>query len=323
MPDSISTYGNGWQTIDEIVVPSQPVEQLVPAGMQSVSPKKAVPLWKPVRVVADSAAKAREDSIVRAVNDSLAREKSGYGIVLQAPYRSQVADPSSSPDSYGDGLSWVFAALTVLFCVVCLKLRNTPRYIGTLVSDMKDMRTRHNMFDNTVRETSFLIILIIGWICCVGILLWQSLCLTTPSRPEDSLAVSVRPLGGIGLCAGVVAVYVIFMLLAYEVTGNVFSDRKLTRIWVKGASAAMGLQTFVFFPLALLSLCYPEWSRVILILAATVFVIGKIQFIFKGFRIFFNQISSWLLFLYYLCSLEIVPLILVYFVALQVCVLWL
>lgn len=101
--------------------------------------------------------------------------------------------------------------------------------------------------------------------------------------------------------------------------GNVFSDRQLTRLWVKGATALMGLQSFMFFPLALLSLCYAEWGGIILILAGIVFVFGKIQFIYKGFRIFFNQMSSWLLFLYYLCSLEIVPLILAYLAALQIC----
>ncbi len=320
MQDSIqhNAAAQGWQTVDEIVVPSQSAEQLVPVGMKSQSVKKSAGFRKPAAVV-DSAAKAREDSIIRAVNDSLAHEKSGFGIVLQAPYREQVAVSSSEQSGAGDGLSWVFAVLAVLFCAVCLKFRNTPRYIRTLVADMKDVRTRHNMFDNTVRETSFLIILIVAWICCSGILLWQLQRLTVPDAGFNSLSIADRPLPGIGICAGVAAVYVVFMLLAYEITGNVFSDRKMTRIWVKGASATMGLQVFLFFPFALLTLCYPEWNRTILILAGFVFIIGKIQFIYKGFRIFFNQISSWLLFLYYLCSLEIVPLILAYLAALQVC----
>lgn len=321
MQDSIqhSAAGQGWQTVDEIVVPSQSAEPLVPVGMKSQQAvRKSVNTWKPVAVL-DSAAKAREDSIIRAVNDSLAHEKSGFGIVLQAPYREQFAASPAEKSASGDGLSWVFAVLAILFCTVCLKFRNTPRYIRTLVSDIKDVRTRHNMFDNTVRETSFLIILIVAWICCSGILLWQLLRLTVPDVAFNSLSIPDKPLAGIGICAGVAAVYVIFMLLAYEITGNVFSDRKMTRIWVKGASATMGLQVFLFFPFALLSLCYPGWNRIILILAGFVFVIGKIQFIYKGFRIFFNQISSWLLFLYYLCSLEIVPLILAYFAALQIC----
>ena len=326
MQDSIQNSGvqqEGWHTVNEIVVPSQSAEQLLPVGMSSSPVRKAVGTWKPVKSVADSIAKAKEDSIVRAVNDSIAKEKNAFGVVLQPPYREHVSDIVAARVSSGDGLSWVFAVLAILFCAVCLKIKNTPRYIKTLVSDMKDVSVRHNMFDNTVKETSFLIILIIAWICCVGILLWQLLKSTVPGLPAYSVSIPDSPLAGIGLCSAVAASYVVFMLIAYEITGNVFSDRKMTRIWVKGASATMGLQVFLFFPLALLSLCYPEWNRIILILAGSVFVIGKIQFIYRGFRIFFNQFSSWLLFLYYLCSLEIVPLILSYLAALQICVMWL
>ncbi|MDE5870106.1 MAG: DUF4271 domain-containing protein, partial [Muribaculaceae bacterium] len=61
------------------------------------------------------------------------------------------------------------------------------------------------------------------------------------------------------------------------------------------------------------------WTVGLLEIAAGVFILGKIMFIYKGFRIFFNQISSWMLFLYYLCSVEIVPLILTYFATLQLC----
>lgn len=322
MRDSVSTHGAGWQTVDEIVVPQHASEPLIPVGMKKSAPAKAVSAWKPVQQV-DSAAKARQDSIIRAVNDSLAKEKSGFGIVLQAPYREQLTATANTRNASGDGMSWVFAVMAILFCAVCLKLKNTPRYIRTLVSDIKDVRTRHNMFDNTVKETSFLLILIAGWICCAGILLWKLLLYTVPDIPGASLTIPDKPLAGIGLCSVVAACYVIFSLLAYEVAGNIFTDSKLTRIWVKGATATMGLQVFLFFPLALLALCYPEWSREILISAGIVFLIGKIQFIYKGFRIFFNQISSLLLFLYYLCSLEIVPMVLAYVAALQICVMWL
>lgn len=323
MQDSIQNNGGGhgaWQTVDEIVVPSHAAEPLVPVGMKTVGAVKPASVWKPVHSASDSTARARRDSVIRAVNDSLAKEKSGYGIVLQAPYREHVQEAAGKVASRsGDGLSWVFVAMAVIFCAVCLKLKNTPRYIKILVSDMKDVRTRHNMFDNTVKETSFLLILIIGWICSVGVLLWDLLRLTVSDSPFGSFGIPDSPLCGIGLCAGVAAVYVIFMLLSYEIVGNVFSDRQLTRLWVKGATALMGLQSFMFFPLALLSLCYAEWGGIILILAGIVFVFGKIQFIYKGFRIFFNQMSSWLLFLYYLCSLEIVPLILTYLGAVTLC----
>ena len=46
--------------------------------------------------------------------------------------------------------------------------------------------------------------------------------------------------------------------------------------------------------------------------AAGVFLVAKMLFIFKGARIFLHGFSSIMLFFYYLCSLEIVPLVLVY-----------
>lgn len=314
MRDSVN-----WQ-IEEVVVP-QHEEQLVPIGMQSVQSKKPVQSWKPVAAPLDSAAKAREDSIIRAVNDSLAHQTSGYGLLLEAPYKEVQTVKTVSSHKVGDGgMSWIFVVLALLFFAVCMKLKNSSRYIRTLFTDLRDVRTRQNLFDNTVRETTFLIILILGWICCAGVLMWTLLQYTVGVHPEASVSIPDKPLAGFGICCGVMSVYVIFMLLAYEISGNIFTDGKLTRIWVKGATAVMGLQTFVFFPLALLALCYPAWDKWVLIAAAVAFAVGKIQFIYKGFRIFFTEISSLLLFLYYLCSIEIVPLILAYLAALKICV---
>ena len=94
-------------------------------------------------------------------------------------------------------------------------------------------------------------------------------------------------------------------------------------MWVRGAAATNGAEAFLLFPFALLALTQPEWNPGVLILAGIVFILGKFLFIFKGFRIFFNQFSSWLLFLYYLCSLEIIPLLLTYGLTLTLCSMWL
>ena len=322
MQDSVRNTQN-WQTVDEVVIPSAAQEPLVPYGMPANAPAKptAYKTWKPVF---DSVAKAREDSIVRAVNDSLAHIQSGYGIVLESPYASQLQHPELAKQSSAEGLSWIFVALGVLFCIVCIKLKNAPGYLMTLIADAKEVRMRHNVFDNTVKETSFLIILLIGWICCAGIMLWELVRCAggVPLFPQPQ-PVPDHTLLGVGLCSAVAAVYVVFMLLSYEFAGNVFADRKVTRLWVKGATAGMGLQTFLLFPVALLALCYPEWCNTLLWIGGGILVFGKILFIYKGFRIFFQQIRSWLLFLCYLCSLEIVPLILAYLLAYQICVKWL
>ena len=322
MQDSISSYGN-WQTVDEVVVPSGNQEPLVPYGMKSGVTSKPATTYYGWQAKRDSIAKAREDSVTRAVNDSLAHIKSGYGLVMESPYENREM-PMQLSHHTSQGMSWVFAILGLIFCVVCLKLKNTPGYMRTLWMDMLEVRMRHNVFDNTVKETSFLIILIVGWICCAGVLLWQLIqtfggmpFVATPQPMPD------HPLLGMGICAAVAGVYVVFMLIAYEITGNVFSDGNITRLWVKGASAGMGLEVFLLFPLALLTLCYPEWDKILLCVGGGIIGIGKIVFIYKGFRIFFQQLRSWLVFLCYLCSLEIIPMILAYLLAYQICGNWL
>ena len=245
------------------------------------------------------------------------------GIILIDPASAYRSPKESEPGTAKfDGMSWIYLVLAVLFCITGIKFKGSSRYLKAVVSDLTDTRVRHNAFDDTVKETSLLILLNLLWTACAGILLWTTVKLTTHFTAADSISLTTNAAKGIGICIGVVSIYTSLLYLAYLIVGNVFSDRKLTRLWIKGAAASTGLQTFLMFPLALLALSYPASSATVLIIAAIVFVIGKIVFLYKGFRIFFTQISSWMLFLYYLCSLEIVPLVLTYVAAVCACTAW-
>lgn len=320
--DSITYNGGRWHSEDGIIRPvsdqPEPAKEVILAAKKSGMRKKNN-TWQDasaVTTINDPGMPARDTLQIQIIPDSLTTSKH-YGIVLVRPKEAETPVAAGNADK---GMSWVYLALAILFCAVALKFRNNPRYISALLSDLTEVRTRNNAFDNTVRETMFLFLLNLMWIACAGIFLWQTIrytCVYLP--PEYSLGIPDRPAPGIGLCCGVAAIYQLLMMLAYYVVGVVFSDSARAILWVKGSAASQGLEVLPLFPLALLSLFYPQWLAVLLIIAACVFVIGKIIFIFKGFRIFFTHISSWLLFLYYLCSLEIVPLILCYASALIIC----
>lgn len=208
------------------------------------------------------------------------------------------------------GLSWISAALLLLFVVVAIRFRNNSKYLGALLRSAIEVRTRGNVFDDTVKESSFMLVLNIMWCLCTGVLLYT----LTGGRPE--MAGSAAGMGmGVLLCAA----YELFMILAYWIVGNVFSDSLHTKLWVRGFLSATGLTTLVLFPAALLTLCYPALAVTALWIGLFAIITGKIVFIWKGFRIFFTQMGAWVLFLYYLCSLEIVPLILLYVAALNLC----
>lgn len=237
------------------------------------------------------------------VSDTMVDKGMHTGLLLDP---DPVATAKARPDAT-EGDSWVMLGLIVMFVAVCLRIKSNFRYISALLSDLVEVRERHNVFDDTVRETSLLVMLNVLWAFCTGVLSFKALCYYGLIHPASG---GMQSVAMIGICAGMSLVYTLFKTIAYTLVGNVFSDGFHTRMWVKGYLAGQGLMAVAFFPLALCSLCYEEWNSGLLITAAVVFILGEIIFIYKGFRIFFTQISSWVLFLYYLCSLEIVPLIL-------------
>ncbi|MDE6382124.1 MAG: DUF4271 domain-containing protein [Muribaculaceae bacterium] len=341
--DSIRTT-TVWQTENDIVVPVTVHEQVAgetsaagktvktptPVHKTSVKSFKGVPrlLAYPYtgedEVPGVSGAVNAADSIaadsVRTAKDIPGEKKEG--IILVNPASELLGKETHLPRIHWSPMSWIYLALALLFCVVAIKFKGNSRYMKALMSDLTSTRIRPNAFDDTVRETSLLVLLNIMWVACAGVLLWKTLTLTAGTLVQNSASLPDSPAAGIAICSGVAAVYLSLMTIAYLVIGNVFADRRQTQMWVKGAAAAYGLETFLLFPLVLLVLSYPAWNGTLLIIAGAVFIFGKIVFLYKGFRIFFTQISSWLLFLYYLCSLEIVPLILTYVAAWSACIRW-
>lgn len=246
------------------------------------------------------------DSTAVVTIDSIAAGEQQAGIVLVAPQQFDSSSLPSHAEAHAAniGMSWIYVVLSLLFCITALKFHGSIRYLRSLAVDIIDTRLRHNAFDDTVKETSLIVLLNALWVSGTGILLWVAV--------RNHLSISDPAMGlpwAIISCIGVAAAYLLCMLFAYWIVGNVFSDAALTALWIKGAAASSAIQTFLIFPLAIVALNFGAWSSAIVVIAFIVFVIGKILFLYKGFRIFFAQISSWLLFLYYLCSLEIIPVI--------------
>lgn len=246
-----------------------------------------------------------------------------FGLILtpkKSSYNTTLTPRPNTPPLPSE--SWVMLGMFILFAIVCLRIRSNRKYLRVLWRDLIEVRERHNAFDDTVKETSLLVLLNIFWCTCAGVLLFYTLRLAVPDIPEFSFALPAlhkAPGKAIMLCIGIATAYNALMTGVYSLTGRIFSDAMHTSMWVKGFSAQQGLSTFLLFPLALLALCYPDNCKIILIIAIFPFIIGKFIFICKGFRIFFSNFTSILLFLYYLCSLEIVPLILTFVVSVALC----
>lgn len=271
--------------------------------------------------------------------DSLAVDSGGMDTVVPDTVWYLLLEPPveptlpahAAPDTDTTGMSWILTALLALFIIIAIRFRSNSKYLAAMFKDAVEVRERGNVFDETVREESFMGLLNVMWCISVGILLYTLIDLTRGipwvterlaasgiHLKEACFSGAARPLG-MALCAGVTLLWQVVMVGLYSLIGNVFDDSSHTRMWLTGYLATTGLSTLIFFPLALLAICYPEDTPVILSVALGGLILAKLVFIWKGFRIFFRNFSSWLLFLYYLCSLEIVPLILLFVTCLGVC----
>lgn len=237
-----------------------------------------------------------------------------WGVVIDKPAEPK---PAPEPDT---SMSWLIAGLLLCFVVVAIRFKNNGKYVVSLWKDITEVRERRNIFDETVKETSFLVLLNVLLIASGAILL--GCLMLQPGVPDITAGISSgifrhpmpRTLPAMVLEGALPAmiIYTLLMFFAYWMVGNVFSDSLHTRMWVRGYGATNGILSVCLFPVALLTLCYPSITRELLIAGAVFFILAKSLFLYKGFRIFFSQRSSWVLFLYYLCSLEIVPLVLLF-----------
>ena len=210
-------------------------------------------------------------------------------------------------ESSQDGISFILGGLFLLFLIICLRFHHNVKFAGVIFRDLVEIKIRHNVFDDTVRETSFMILLNIMWCACAGIIAWGSL-------TNFGFVTSIIDTSSQGILLGMLmaTLYCLAMCVLYFFVGWIFSDLEHSRIWLKGFTASQALMTPLFFMIALISICWPSLDFPMFIFSAGIFLVARLMFIWKGYRIFFSQFSSWVLFLCYLCSLEIVPLIFTY-----------
>lgn len=210
-------------------------------------------------------------------------------------------------------VSWVYLLLFTIFFLACTRVRGNFKFAGAFLRDVVDVRERENMFDATVRETSFMILAVLlsacslGVLLCVGVRLYGNQLIPAAQIPDISLEYE-GILIPMGVCMAISCAYMALMWLSYYFVGMVFSDSLHTKMWVRGFTSSMALGAAFFLPLALVVLAYPQFSRQIILIGLIMLILVKIVFIVKGFRIFFTESSLWVVFLYYLCSLEIIPM---------------
>lgn len=260
----------------------------------------------------------RDTVIDTDLNTALAATYSTSGIDTMA---LKIAVPPPSPD-WEDGLegtprtinagdnSGVLTIITAMFVVMMLGFRQSRRLFKVLFKELLGMRSPNVFDENTSNETGVLTIMAVQWSVYTGLLLYTFISLTHAVASDSSFS-DITQL----IC--LTSVYYVVQYIAYSLVGYTFTTPEGRRYFVEGFTASQSLLGFLLIIPALVALFYHQAAETMLITAGTLYLLARVIFIIKGFRIFYHKIWSLLYFILYLCTLEIVPLIVLYNVALS------
>lgn len=202
--------------------------------------------------------------------------------------------------------SGLTAMLVTLILVVILCLRHSRRLFANLGTDLLGLRSRARNFDEHTANESRLMVLFGCQLCIfMGLMLQAAACVHAhvPVFGQSWL---------VTLCfVGLAGALYLFQLAGYAAVGYAFSTPELSRQWLRGFNASQAILGFAMAIPALVTVFYPDAAKTMIYLALGLYILARLTFIIKGFRIFYTDLASVFYFILYLCALEIIPPLLV------------
>ncbi len=223
---------------------------------------------------------------------------------MEIPQGAAGSTPPASPLYDTGTMTMVLAAVFI----VVVSYRTGYRYFKQFSHNMFSVRRRENVFeDRNINDIWTLIALTLCTCVMEGVVAFYAIDYLVPSLGASlhgSIALHVA------MFAGTALLFYLLQLMVYTVVGQTFANGIATKLWTDGFKASHSLLGLVLVPVVGLLLIYPSSCKTLLILAAILYVLSRIAFVYKGFRIFYHGIHSLIYFILYLCAAEIVPVVL-------------
>ncbi len=208
------------------------------------------------------------------------------------------------------------ALILIVFLMIALNFKKGYKYFLHLGTYLFSMRRRQNVFDDhTVSETNLMASLIANTCVMGGIIMFLAV-----GYYDQSLFDSEYLSRYIWSLSGYVLLFYLLQMMLYRIMGYTFlPDKESTKLLLDGFNSSQAMLGLCLCPVAFTMLLLPATLVPMLYIAAIFYILARIVFICKGFRIFFNNLASLLYFILYLCSVEIVPVILSFTGAIFLC----
>lgn len=228
-----------------------------------------------------------------------------HATVMETPQGTASVSHSRGP-LYDTG-SMSLLLMSLFFIVVSFK--SGYMYLENFAHNLFSVRRRReNAFEShTMADVRMMSALVLNTCVLEGLLLFYAVGHFAPSLWQGMLErVGLNVWTITALCVG----FHLFQLALYALLGYVFGDTTSRRLWLSGFRASQSVLGLLLFPVTAMLLLFPAAMEPLLTIAAALYAAVRIVFVFKGLRIFFNKLSLSLYFILYLCSVEIVPLVL-------------
>ena len=221
--------------------------------------------------------------------------------VMELPEAGNARTHNSSP--LHDTGSMIMFLLSCLFLITSYRLGHV--YITNLVHNMFSIKGKDDLYsDHTMSDTRIIIALIVNTCLMEGLLLFYGL---SWYNPQLTLALQSSVFLHVFVLVISAALFITLQLFLCRLIGYTFSNDSLTDLWLSGFLASQAALGLLLFPVAVITLVFPSSIKLMVTIAIILYILGRIVFIWKGFRIFFNNLSSSIYFILYLCAIEIVP----------------
>lgn len=221
--------------------------------------------------------------------------------VIEMPQGSNPRTHSTSP--LHDTGSMIMLMLSCLFLLTSYRVGRT--YITNLGHYLFSAKGKEDLFTEHSSSDARIIIALLANTCLMcGIMMFYGM---RWHNPELTVALQNSVFLHVLVLTLAMALFLTLQLLMYRLIGFTFADSSLTDMWVSGYLSSQAVLGLLLFPVAVLTMVFPSSIKMMVTLAIILYILGRIVFIYKGFRIFFNNLSSSVYFILYLCAVEIVP----------------
>lgn len=193
----------------------------------------------------------------------------------------------------------VMCLLIGTFLILAANFRHYSTFLKNFAQDLWSVRNRSNIFDDhTMSETRVMASFIMVLCLSEGIIVFSAIARSYHNLPIFS---------SVAVITALAMAFYLAQNVVYRLVGYTFTTSENTLQWVRGFKASQSLLGITLVIPALVVLFNPGLSTAVTLIALALYVTARIIFVLKGFRIFYINSFSLIYFILYLCTLEIIP----------------